>query len=273
MVAGPLGPAATVARTLRTGEPTQVRLAELVVRPRVVGPHARLGLAWAVVSFVALVAGPLALALLLAPACAAAANQAAGTWRRHTRRPARPVTAGGAGLLVLGAAAGPWAVVGVAALLVALVAGSSLLGGGGRRADPVLTLVITLAVGLAGAGPVLLRDKGLIVVMVLFSYAFVHDTAAYIVGTGARSAWEGPAAAAVSLCALTLAVAAVLVPPFRGASPWLLGALAMVLALLGPAAGTALLGTRSARAPALRRLDSLLLLGPVWALVAALVLD
>jgi hypothetical protein len=63
----------------------------------------------------------------------------------------------------------------------------------------------------------------------------------------------------------------VFVPPFSGASPWLLGLLAAALAPFGPLVGTLLLGEREARAPALRRLDSLLVLGPVWA-AAALVL-
>ena len=50
------------------------------------------------------------------------------------------------------------------------------------------------------------------------------------------------------------------------------GALAMVLAPLGPLAASVVLGGRDAPAPALRRLDSLLLLGPVWAWSAAAVL-
>ena len=62
---------------------------------------------------------------------------------------------------------------------------------------------------------------------------------------------------------------AVLVPSLSGASPFLLGLLAGALAPLGPLAASAILGDRSADAPALRRLDSLLLLGPIWALSAA----
>ncbi|MBV8305171.1 MAG: hypothetical protein JOZ04_13240, partial [Acidimicrobiia bacterium] len=64
----------------------------------------------------------------------------------------------------------------------------------------------------------------------------------------------------------------VLVPALGGAGPFLLGLLAAVLAPLGPLAGSVLLGDRSAKAPALRRLDSLLLLAPVWAWLAAVLL-
>jgi hypothetical protein len=45
-----------------------------------------------------------------------------------------------------------------------------------------------------------------------------------------------------------------------------------VLAPFGPLAASVILGDRDARAPALRRLDSLLLLGPVWAWLAAVLL-
>jgi hypothetical protein len=55
---------------------------------------------------------------------------------------------------------------------------------------------------------------------------------------------------------------------FRGATTWELGGLAAILAPLGPAAATFLLGDRKGPAPALRRLDSLVVLGPVWAVVA-----
>jgi hypothetical protein len=100
----------------------------------------------------------------------------------------------------------------------------------------------------------------------------VYDASAYLVGTGAASPWEGPAAGAAFILAITLAVAAVFVPPFRGVTPWVFGFLAAVLAPLGPYAGSALLPEPKSRAPGLRRLDSLLVLGPVWAVLALLVL-
>jgi len=247
-------------------------LRDLAVVPRVVGPHARLGFAWAVLSVVAVLLGPVALALVLAPAAAAAGDQAAASWRSRSRRPARPVAAAGAGLLVLAAAAGPLAIGVTAALLVGLLGLSTLAGRDDHHADRSLTAVIALAVGLAGAAPVLLRHQGLVAVFVLLAFVHVYDTSAYVVGTGASSVWEGRVAGIASIGAVTLAVAAVLVPPFRGSSPWVLGALAAMLAPLGPCAGSALLGDRRVRAPALRRLDSLLVLGPLWALAAALLL-
>lgn len=243
----------------------------LEVRPRVVGPHARLGAAWFVASMVALTAGPWPLALLLAPCAGLAALQAARTWRRRPR-PAAPAAGASAAILVLAAPAGPVAVAVAAAVVVAVVVVGALAAGP-RRADPVRTLVLAGSVGLAAASPVLLLRSGLVPVLVLLTLVGVHDASAYVVGTGAASAWEGPAAGVASMAAVTLAVAAVLVPPFRGATPWVLGGLAIALAPLGPYAGSALLGDRAARVPALRRLDSLLVLGPVWCLAAALLLE
>ncbi|MDP9069989.1 MAG: hypothetical protein M3N68_01625, partial [Actinomycetota bacterium] len=64
------------------------QLKQLAVQPEVVGPHARLGLVWAIVTFAALFAGPLWLAAWLAPVAAVGAIQAAASWRRRSRRPA-----------------------------------------------------------------------------------------------------------------------------------------------------------------------------------------
>lgn len=247
------------------------RLAALEERPRVVGPHARLGVVWFAVSMAALAAGPVGVVLLLAPCAALAALQAVRSRRAHPR-PSAPVAGAGAALLVVAAAAGPVAVGVVAVVLVGTVVAGVVVGGV-TRVEPTVTLVAAGVIGLAAAAPVLLLQEGLVPVLVLLTYAAVYDASAYVVGTGAGSAWEGPAAGAASIVAVTLGVAAVLVPPFRGASPWILGGIAIVLAPLGPYAASALMGNRRANVPALRRIDSLIVLAPVWCLAAALLLD
>jgi hypothetical protein len=75
-------------------------------------------------------------------------------------------------------------------------------------------------------------------------------------------------AGAAATLAGTLAIAAVLTPPFDGPSPWILGALLAVLVPVGPYVATALLGDRSARVPVLRRIDGFLVAGPLWVLAA-----
>jgi hypothetical protein len=131
---------------------------------------------------------------------------------------------------------------------------------------------VVLAPAAAASALVLTRAQGLAEALVLVGMISVYDAAAYLVGTGARRAWAGPAAGLASIGALTLFVAAVFVPPFDGNSPWILGGLAAVLAPIGPVLAGRLTGDRSARVPALRRLDTLMVLGPVWAAATALVL-
>ena len=58
-----------------------------------------------------------------------------------------------------------------------------------------------------------------------------------------------------------------------GAEMLVLGGVAATLAPLGPAVAGRLLGERHAPVPALRRLDSLLLLAPAWAIAAAVLLQ
>lgn len=238
------------------------------------GPHVRLGLAWAAVTMLAAMAGPVALAMVIAPVAALAAAQAARSWRRRRRRAAAPVSAGGAGLMVIAAIVGLPAVAVVAVLVAGLLVVTRLTAAQSPgRADPFLTGGIALAWGLAGAAPVLLRSDGFIPVFVLLGLVHVYDSSAYVVGTGADGPWEGPAAGVASIAAVTLAVAAVLSPPFRGASPWLFGLLAAALTPLGQIAASELVGDRRARVPVVRRLDSLLVVGPVWAVATALTLN
>jgi hypothetical protein len=126
---------------------------------------------------------------------------------------------------------------------------------------------VALAIGLAGAAPVLARRMGLVEAIALLSMVSVYDASAYLVGSGGASRWEGPAAGVAAVAAVTLATAAVFVPPFEGASPWAAGAVVAGLGPLGPLVATALLGRPLARAPALRRLDSLLIVGIPWVAV------
>lgn len=262
------------ARGSRLRLPVSARSPSAAVSVRGDGPHIRLGMVWALVTHVAAAAGPVPLAMVITPVAALAGVQAARSWRRRQRRAAVPISGTGAGLIAGASIFGIWAV-GAAVLLVGCVLTAARLFApkGPRAASPGLTGVIAVSFGLAGAALVLLRAEAFIPVFVLLSFVQVYDASAYVVGAGAASRWEGPAAGVASIAAVTLAVAAVLSPPFRGATPWLLGLLAAVLAPVGPLAAAELIGDRRARIPAVLRLDSLLVLGPVWALAAALSLD
>jgi hypothetical protein len=233
------------------------------------GPHVRLGALWAIVTFVALGAGVIATALWFGVAAGLAGAQAARSFRLQRRRPLIPLAAAGAGLLPLAATISAPAMVGAAA---AVAVACLFYRPDPRHAAPVLTAAIALGFGLAAASPVLVRRMGLVEVLVLVSLVGVYDASAYLVGTGAARWWEGPAAGIAFMFAVTLAAAAVFVPPFEGASPWLMGALAAALAPLGPMLAPRLVADPRARVPAVKRLDSLLVLGPLWAAAAYVLL-
>jgi hypothetical protein len=162
----------------------------------------------------------------------------------------------------------------VAGLLARPAARGSARGSAGRTTPgPVRAALIALAPAGAAAGLVLSRGQNFTSALVLAGMISLYDSSAYLVGTGARHGWAGPAAGMASIAALSLLVAAVLAPPFRGGTPWIMGGLAAVLAPLGSRATAWLHHPRSAPLPAAAgRLDSLVLLGPAWALTSALLL-
>jgi hypothetical protein len=257
--------------------PQREAFRQLAVVHDVDGPRIRLGLAWAATTFVFLLAGATALGIWFTAAALIASGNICRAWRKSDRRPIGPIAVFGAAAFPLAATFGPRGVGAVAAAVLVATAAWGPAAGALHQPARVqthqpLTLAIALSVGLAAASPVLVRQIGLVEAFVLVTLVCVYDASAYLVGSGAASPWEGPAAGAAFILAVTVAVAAVFVPPFRGLSPWLFGFTAAVLAPLGPYAASALLPEPKTRAPALRRLDSLLVLGPVWAVLALLVL-
>jgi hypothetical protein len=133
-----------------------------------------------------------------------------------------------------------------------------------------VTIAATAGLVVAAAGPVIVRTRpdGAVLAVALLLAVCLYDAAVFVVGTGATNSWEGPAAGVVTLVPFTVLVAALLVPPFRGSSPWVLGGLTAVLAPWGAPLATRLLGGGD-RLGAVRRLDSLLLVGPAWAVATA----
>ncbi len=251
----------------------EAQRAPLAVVHRSVRPHGRLGLAWAAVTVGVTVVGPAWLGGWLAVAAFIAGAQTCLVWRKRGERPVALVAGAIAGGLPIAASFNTGAMTGVVAagVLVAFVARLRAPTLAPSR-DIALTLGIGIPIGLAAASPVLVRHTGIAATILLLAMVCLYDAGAYLVGTGASSAWEGPAAGVVTLLPLSIFAAIVLVPPFNGAQPLFLGLLTAVLAPCGPVAASALLGDRNAHAPALRRLDSLLLLGPLWAWCAVIFL-
>jgi len=294
------------------GRRAAARVGALMPAVDVDGPRVRVGVAWAVVSTIAIVIGPLTAAVVFGAVALAAAGQTCRSWRTSSTQPYMPVAVGGAVVCALAGAAGGVAVAAaVVATVVAAVAASQLRLG--RQSwDAKATTAIALVVGVGAATPAVVRGHlGVVPAVVLLATLHVIDASTFIVGSGAASKWEGPVAGAAAALSSAIAVAAVLVPPFRGVAPWLLAITAAALVPAGAAVGSMLLAPPSPSAPssspassspasssppsssavadqtprprarrrgeapvpALRRLDAWLVAGPVWALVASVVLD
>ena len=119
----------------------------------VAGPRVRLGLAWAAVTLVAAVIGPVVTALVFGGVALGAAGQATRSWRRAGVRPYRPVAVGGAVVIALAGSAGPLAVLAAAVVSAVAAATAQQLRFGGRAWDARSTVAIAVLVGVGAASP------------------------------------------------------------------------------------------------------------------------
>jgi hypothetical protein len=235
------------------------------------GPTGRLGVVWAVVTVALLLLGPVVLAGWMAAHAALAGVQAARSHRRSNRQRSGPhliAAAAAAGVIPVACVLGlPGLAAGVVVAVAAAVVLPSVLPQG--TTDTVGTVTALVPFGAAAGSLVLARDLGAVPALFLLLLMCAYDTGNYLIGTGADHAWEGSAAGIAAMVPITIGAATIAVPPFTETGPFILGGVAMVLAPLGPWAATRLLGdSTKGRVPAVRRLDALVLLGPVWAVAA-----
>lgn len=232
-------------------------------------PHVRLGIAWFVLVLVAWAFGTYALALLYAAAAALGGYQAARCWRQRKPNRPDPLLAAGIGALLPLAAAVSTGALGLA-ILVAV--GLTVLRSGvdlrSAIPDAGRTLQCGLWVGGAAAGMVCTHRFEPFAAVALLLAVSAYETGDYLIGSGARNAVEGPAAGAVAVFVVQFAVSAVGLPPFQVDNGLLFAVVAAVLCPLGQLLGSLVLPTAGAPASAVRRLDSLLLLAPVWAVTS-----
>ena len=245
----------------------------------VAGPRVLLGVGWAILVAISLVyppGRPGVPAALFAAAAAWAAYQTRMAWRAQRPEGNQWVAAAGAGALPLAAAFLGSQGLGVALLaFVALALVAELIDGGRTRATvAVAGHVVTCGVwvGLASASVVLTLRYEIGAVITLLVLVAVYEASDYIVGSGASNLIEGPLAGIISIAVVIAIVAFLRVPPFRGVDALAFGGLAAIGCPLGQLVGSALLPIPAAPAPALRRLDSLLVLAPVWAWQVGLLL-
>jgi hypothetical protein len=237
------------------------------------GPRVRLGIGWFALTLVALAGGRWTVAALYAATAAFAAMQTAREWRKNGARPHRLLA--GAGALVIGlAGAFSTPLVGVAILGfvgAALFFAFSAAAAARRRSHPLNDAAFTVRCGLfpgfaASCVAITARFSLTAVVGLVFIVA-AYEIGDYLVGSGARNPFEGPVAGATAIVVTTFAITAIGLKPFVFPGSFALAGLAAGLCPAGQVLASAILPNVDAPASALRRIDSLLVLAPVWALV------
>jgi hypothetical protein len=239
------------------------------------GPRIRLGVLWFALLIGSIVVGPWATALLLTGMAAVAGKETAEAWNEHGSSAAWWAAALMAAVIPLASIFGV-ALLGLAVLCVPLVA-IIVAGLDPARRGPLAeaagtTVQSALFAGMAAAGVVLTYrfEIGAVVVLVLMVSAY--EVGDFIIGSGSSNSVEGPVAGILGIVVVTFVLQVTSVPPWRGPDIWAWCALAAVFCPLGQLAASAVLPAADARAGALRRLDSLLLLAPVWAWTVGLYL-
>jgi hypothetical protein len=238
------------------------------------GPRVRYGLGWFLVALPAVVVSPMSAGLVYAVAGGFGASQAVRAWRAASWQV--PVAGVAAAAPVLAAAA--WGagaalyVLGLAAA-VAVVAGSTepssgLEGASGRlaAAGVMLQAVIVVAVGCGAMA--LLRGESEVAALLLFVMISAYEVGDFVMGSGASNAVEGPLAGALAFILVGFPAVLLLLDPFDVLGVWALLAGA-ALCPVGQWMASAVLPRPDANAPALRRVDTVLVVAPFWVLAAA----
>ena len=257
----------TVRRARAAPDPAPRHGRRLAVVYDIEPPHVRLGIAWFVLVVVSLALGVLALAVVFSLAAALAAYQSARCWRlRAPNRPDQHLAALIAGAMGMAATFSVGAV-GAAILLGVVLAVFRAFTD--TRAPVVLTasrtLLCSLWPGAAAAGMVTSYRFEVWTAVALLLAVSAYETGDYLVGSGSRTKFEGPIAGGVATMVVVLTVAAVGLPPFEISNALQFGLLGAALCPAGQVVGSLVLPAAAAPAPALRRLDSWLLLAPTWA--------
>lgn len=237
------------------------------------GPKVRMGVAWFAATAGACLLWRPVLALVLAGAAALAADQvvrvhdpaSTAGWRTLPLDLPRLVAVLGAASMPLAAAAGSDTL--AAAMAAATMV--TLLVVGLRGSLPLLA---ALVLGLAAASPLLLHRLGPAAALFLLLLVAAYDAGDFLVGTGAGTAWEGPAAGVAAVAVVGFATTVLTPRPLLEEGAATLALVVAMLAPLGPPMASLLIGGGATPARFVRRLDSLLVAGPVAAYVLSALL-
>jgi hypothetical protein len=232
------------------------------------GPRVRYGVVWFGVAFLGVVASPVSAGFVYGAAAAWAARQVVQAWRSASWQ--ADLAAALAGVSVLAAVGGPGAAavaLGLASV-IAVVAGANaptagLRGSAGHMAAAGVLLSAVVPVAVAGVAMVLVRIESPAAAGVLLIFVSVYEMGDYLVGSAASNPIEGPLAGGAAVIVTGFPMALLFVEPFDVMGAWLLGIVALCCPV-GQWIASAVLPRPGAHAPALRRVDTLLLLAPLW---------
>jgi hypothetical protein len=237
------------------------------------GPRVRLGVAWFLGAVVAVALSPFTAAACYAIAAGFASRQVVRAWKSIAWQ--ADVAAGLSAAIVLAASLGTTlAVVAAVGALAAVVGVTFFHPEGGRipgaqgRVAGALIMTMALVPALGGATLTLIRGQDAAAALVLLLLVSAYEAADYIIGSGASNFIEGPLAGITTALVVGFPLSLVLLPPFDDAG-WQLLVFVAVTLPLGQIMASAVLPRAGANAPALRRIDTLLFLAPIWAAAAA----
>ncbi|MGH1488057.1 MAG: hypothetical protein ACRBK7_01475 [Acidimicrobiales bacterium] len=244
------------------------------------GPKVTLGVLWFLLLIGAVLLGSyfeepvissVAIAGVAAPVAGLAGLQIGNAWF-----PSQPATRGwvaaAAYLTAISGFYGGWGVlVGIAIGLIVLVFYLVLYRGHRRTALQLLDVLVrsALPVGVAVASLAALGSVGAGAQISLILLVSAYEAGDFIVGSGSSNAVEGPLAGLVALGAVTFLLFLILPAPFDATSILLFAALAAICCPLGQILASGLLPRGNAWAPGLRRLDSYLLVAPIWLILVS----
>jgi hypothetical protein len=237
------------------------------VVPDVAGPKVRLGVVWfAVVAASAAWSRPW-LAVVMAVASSAATDEIV---RIHLGARRWPATLAGAAL-PLGSLGGARGLVAAAAGVCGLLALARLVRPGpGPAVDEVGVGVLgALAIGVAASAPVLVAGLGPAAAVTLVVLVSAYEVGDFMVGTGASTPWEGPMAGMLAVAVCAFAGWVLDVAPLGHDGIVTMAVAVGLLAPFGPPLGSVLLGSADRRGRYVRRLDTLLVAGPIAAWLVA----
>lgn len=234
------------------------------------GPRVRLGLLWFSGAVVAFAFGIVAITLYFGVAFSAAASHTLRTWRARGRDVDPTVALGGTAVVIALAGFGP-RLMGLGVLALAGLAVAVSLESGDDESGPRVSMAsvgtilqCALPPAVAGGSVVLLASQEIWAAVSIVFLASAYEAGDYLIGSGSANSVEGPLAGGAAVLVMSMAVAAGGFPPFSVGEALAFGLAVAPLALAGQYLATAMLPHSRAFAPALRRVDSLLLAAPIW---------